>query len=81
MTDIERAYHNSFKPTWGPGDTLVYAMPRDNSNAGRWTASARSRINKKERVLVSEGCEIHLAELRTAPEVYFISSLNQTERC
>lgn len=65
MKEIEKEFHNSMKPNWGPDGTLVYAV---SSNAKPLSRSSR-RVRDKDGLLtiqkggvVSESRDIHFAK-------------------
>jgi nuclear pore complex protein Nup98-Nup96 len=64
MTDMEAAFHDSFKPTWGPDGTLVYAPP-PNNKFGRSSRRARERngiLTIQKGAIVSANRDIRFAK-------------------
>jgi nuclear pore complex protein Nup98-Nup96 len=43
MTETDRAFHDSMKPSWGPDGTLVYAAPSNAKPFGRSSRRVRER--------------------------------------
>jgi nuclear pore complex protein Nup98-Nup96 len=52
MTENDHAFHDSMKPSWGPGGTLVYAV---SSNAKPLTRSSRRARDKDGLLTVQKG--------------------------
>jgi nuclear pore complex protein Nup98-Nup96 len=65
MTDKERAFHDSMKPSWGFDGTLVYAAPPNAKPFGRSSRRARERdgiLSIQKQAIVSENRDIHFAK-------------------
>lgn len=65
MTDKERAFHESIKPSWGPDGTFVYAAPPNARPFGRSSRRARERdgiLTIQKQAIVSENRDIHFAK-------------------
>ncbi len=65
MSDIERAFHDSMKPSWGPDGTFVYAGPPNGKPFGRSSRRARERdgiLTIQKQAIVSENRDIHFAK-------------------
>jgi nuclear pore complex protein Nup98-Nup96 len=65
MSDKERAFHDSMKPSWGPDGTLVYAAPPNGKPFGRSSRRARERdgiLTVQKQAIVSENRDIHFAK-------------------
>ena len=67
MSDNDRAFHESFKPSWGLGNALLYAIPEPSSKRRR--ALRKSQSMRQTDELVSGGRNIHVAKFSTAPDV------------
>lgn len=52
MTEDDRAFHDSMKPSWGPDGTLVYAV---SSNAKPYTKSSRRARDKDGLLDIQQG--------------------------
>jgi nuclear pore complex protein Nup98-Nup96 len=66
MTDKDRAFHDSMKPSWGPDGTLVYAAPPNAKPFGRSSRRARERdgiLSIQKQAIVSENRDIHFAKV------------------
>ncbi|OWP07149.1 hypothetical protein B2J93_6729 [Marssonina coronariae] len=65
MEEVERAFHDSLKPQWGPGGTLVYAAPTNSKSFGRSSRRARERdglLTIQKGGIVSEHRDIRFAK-------------------
>lgn len=74
MDAIEHAFHNSFKPSWGPDSTLVYAAPPNTKPFGRSSRRARDGdglLAIQKGGVVSESRDIRFAKFSN--EVYLVS--------
>ena len=64
MDQIEREFHNSMKPSWGPNGTLVYAAPADVKAIGKASRRAREKdglIIVQKGAVVSEKRDVRFA--------------------
>jgi nuclear pore complex protein Nup98-Nup96 len=64
MTDDDRAFHQSMKPSWGPDGTLVYsgstdAKPTKSSRRGR---EKNGLMAIQKGAIVSEGRDVRFAK-------------------
>jgi nuclear pore complex protein Nup98-Nup96 len=65
MTEADRAFHDSMKPSWGPDGTLVYAAPPNAKPFGRSSRRSRDRdglIHIQKGGVVSERRDIRFAK-------------------
>ncbi|TAQ84776.1 hypothetical protein B7494_g6901 [Chlorociboria aeruginascens] len=65
MTDADRAFHDSLKPSWGPDGTLVYAAPANSKPFGRSSRRAREKdglMTIQKGGVVSESRDIRFAK-------------------
>ena len=65
MDDDERAFHDSFKPSWGPDGTLVYAAPPNTNPFGRSSRRIRHEddlLDIQKGGVVSENRDVHFAK-------------------
>ena len=65
MTDIDRAFHDSMKPSWGPEGTLVYAAPSNAKPFGRSSRRSRERdglLTIQKGSVVSESRDVRFAK-------------------
>jgi nuclear pore complex protein Nup98-Nup96 len=65
MTESERAFHDSMKPSWGPDGTLVYAAPPNAKPFGRSSRRSRERdglIQIQRGGIVSEHRDVRFAK-------------------
>lgn len=69
MSEMDRGYHESYKPSWGPGATLLYAMPSKFKLSQRKSTQTNAVINDQKELFVSEGRDIRFAKFASTPEV------------
>ncbi len=65
MTETERTFHDSMKPSWGPDGTLVYAAPSNPQRFARSSRRARERdglLTVAKTGVVSEGRDVRFAK-------------------
>ena len=65
MTEVDRTYHDSMKPSWGPDGTLVYAAPPNAQTFGRSSRRSRERdglIQIQKGAVVSQKRDIRFAK-------------------
>ena len=65
MAEVDRAFHDSMKPSWGPDGTLVYAAPPASKLFGRSSRRARERdgvLSIQKGGVVSEGRDVRFAK-------------------
>ena len=65
----EKEWRDSYKPAWGPGGTLLYAIPGKVGSSGNKNAQADSILRKQKGVLVSEGRDIRFAKFMPSSKV------------
>lgn len=64
IDSVEREFHNSMKPSWGPNGTLVYAAPTDVQSIGKASRRAREKdglIIVQKAAVVSEKRDVRFA--------------------
>ena len=69
MSEMDQEYHKSYKPSWGPGATLLYAMPSKVKLPEKNSTQIRAIINDQNGTFVSEGRDIRFAKFVITPEV------------
>ena len=69
MSETEREYHESYKPSWGPEATLLYAMPSKIKLSRRKFTPTNAVINDLKGTFVSEDRDIRFAKFAATPEV------------
>lgn len=65
MTEHDRAFHDSMKPSWGPDGTLVYAVSSNAKPLGRASRRARERdglLTIQKGGVVSESRDVQFAK-------------------
>lgn len=77
MDDVERAFHESMKPSWGPDGTLVYAAPSNPKQFGRSSRRAREKdglVTIQRGGVVSESRDVRFAKFSNEVGISLISS-------
>ena len=69
MNELDQEFHESYKPTWGPENTLLYAMPSRLGSVQDKYAQKHSVLNDIKGTFVSEGRDIRFAKFVKAPHV------------
>ncbi|KAL3423762.1 nucleoporin autopeptidase [Phlyctema vagabunda] len=65
LDDMDRAFHESMKPSWGPDGTLVYAAPSTPKQFGRSSRRAREKdglLAIQKRGVVSASRDVRFAK-------------------
>ena len=65
MSDRDRAFHDSMKPSWGPDGTLIYAAPSGVKPFGRASRRARERdglLTIEKGAVISENRDVRFAK-------------------
>ena len=65
MTETDRAFHDSMKPSWGPDGTLVFAAPPNAKPLGRSSRRVREKdglLSLQKVGLVSESRDVCFAK-------------------
>jgi nuclear pore complex protein Nup98-Nup96 len=65
MTESDRAFHESMRPTWGPDGTLVYAVTSNLQPFGKSSRRARERdglLTIQKGGVVSESRDVRFAK-------------------
>ena len=66
MTEEDREFHNSFKPTWGPGNALLYSLPEPVEKRRRSSQKSQSlRVDN----MAFAGRNVRIAKLAKAVDV------------
>ena len=75
MSDADRAFHDSMKPSWGPDGTLVYAAPANAKplfgRSSRWPRERDGLLTIQKGGIVSESRDVRFAKFSN--EVGFVS--------
>lgn len=69
MDPKERAFHASYKPSWGPGTTLVYSIPGKVGISQTKTTQTDPILKYRKSAIVSEGRDIRFAQIAVAARV------------
>ena len=65
MSEVDRAFHDSMKPSWGPDGTLVYAAPATAKPFGRSSRRSQERdglLQFQNGGIVSQNRDIRFAK-------------------
>ena len=62
MDAVEREFHESYKPAWGPEDVLLYAIPGQVGANREQSTQANDNMQSSKNVIVSEGRDIRFAK-------------------
>lgn len=62
MTEVDRVFHQSFKPSWGPESTLLYAMPTKIDLSKSKSAQNEPQFLDQKGCFISEGKDVRLAK-------------------
>lgn len=65
----EKEWRDSYKPAWGPGEILLYAIPGKVGSSGNKSAQPDSVLQKQKGTIVSEGRDIRFAKFIRLPNV------------
>jgi len=74
MSDSDRAFHDSLKPSWGPDGTLIYAgvsNPKIFGRSSRHISERDGLLTTQRGAVVSEGRNVQFAKFSN--EVRIIS--------
>lgn len=66
MDESERNFHDSLKPSWGPGSILLYSKPSQLTQQNNKPKRASSALVKERDTLSSDGREIAMAKVATS---------------
>lgn len=69
MNGHEQAFHDSFKPSWGPGSILMYSKPSQLGQPISKSTQTEAVVLRETGTLSSDGKEIALAKLATPQDV------------
>ena len=62
MSSIDKEFHESYKPAWGPGATLLYAIPGKVDISKNPSAHKDPIFHDQKGAMVSEGKDIRFAK-------------------
>lgn len=65
--EMEKEWRDSYKPAWGPGETLLYAIPGKVGSSSNKSAQKDSILQKQKGTIVSEGRDIRCAKFTKTP--------------
>lgn len=65
----EKEWRDSYKPAWGPGETLLYAIPGKVGSSSNKSTQPDSILQKQKGTIVSEGRDIRFAKFVRLPNV------------
>ena len=66
---MENEWRDSYKPAWGPGETLMYAIPGKVGSSSNKSAQTDDILQKQKSTIVSEGRDIRFANFMRTPNV------------
>ena len=75
--EIEKEWRDSFKPAWGPGETLLYAIPGKVGNSSNKSIHKDPILQNQKGTIVSEGRDIRFAKFAQTPNVSALCSTIQ----
>lgn len=78
MTDNDRAFHDSLKPSWGPDGTLVYALSSNAKPLGRSSRRANERdglLTIQKGSVVSENRDVRFAKFSNEVGIFEFSDV------
>lgn len=80
MSDVDRQYHESYKPTWGPQSTLLYAMPSNGGLTRSRSSQAKNIVIDQTTSLASAGKNIRFAKfaMKTPVSPIFVGRFHCT---
>ncbi|MCJ1472218.1 Nuclear pore complex protein Nup98-Nup96 [Lambiella insularis] len=61
MSAADQAFHESFKPTWGPGSRLLYALPSESGELQQRPSKSQGLLRDISTTIVSEGRDIRFS--------------------
>ncbi|MCJ1391499.1 Nuclear pore complex protein Nup98-Nup96 [Xylographa bjoerkii] len=69
MTDMDRNFHESYKPSWGPQSRLLYALSGKSGGIQQIPSNSKSLVKKKNATIVSEGRDIRIADFTVSSDM------------
>jgi nuclear pore complex protein Nup98-Nup96 len=75
MSENDRAFHDSMRPSWGPDGTLVYAAPSNPKHFGKSSRRARERdglLTIHKGGVVSESRDVRFAKFSNEVRLHLI---------
>ena len=79
--EMEKEWRDSFKPAWGPGETLLYAIPGKVGNSDNKSVHKDPILQKQKGTIVSEGRDIRFAKFAQTPNVSALCSTVEHNSC
>ena len=76
--EMEKEWHDSYKPAWGPGETLLYAIPGKVGSSSNKSPQTDPILQKQKGTIVSEGRDIRFAKFTKTPNVSALCSTVNT---
>lgn len=67
--EMEKEWRDSYKPSWGPGEILLYAIAGKVGNTSNKSAQTDPILQKQKGTIVSEGRDIRFAKFAQTPNV------------
>ena len=69
MTEVDQAFHESYKPNWGPGSTLLYAISNDMGMTHDKSVQTGPVLQGTKGTLISEGRDIRVTKFAITTNV------------
>ena len=66
---MEKEWRDSYKPAWGPRETLLYAIPGKVGSSGNKSTQTDPILQKQKGTIVSEGRDVRFAKFTQSPNV------------
>jgi hypothetical protein len=63
MDESDRNFHDSLKPSWGPGSILLYSKPSQLPQRNDQSTQTSDTLVRQQDTISSEGREIAVAKL------------------
>lgn len=67
--EMEKEWRDSYKPSWGPGERLLYAIPGKVGSSSNKSTPPDPILQKLKGTIVSEGRDIRFAKFTKTPSV------------
>ncbi|MCJ1432977.1 Nuclear pore complex protein Nup98-Nup96 [Xylographa pallens] len=68
MNDMDRNFHESYKPSWGPQSRLLYALSGKSGGIQQVSSKHNSLVKNKYATIVSEGRDIQFSEFAVSSD-------------
>ena len=75
---MEKEWRDSYKPAWGPGESLLYAIPGKVGSCSNKSTQSDPILQKLKGTIVSEGRDIRFAKFTKTPSVSDLCSTVNT---